>query len=385
MNNTRKFAIVLLFISIALSACSAQSPSTTSSPAEPPTETSVPTDAATSEPSATPTVALMDLEIVEWFEHVVPNRVDPSNTDTVVEVLIHNPNDFPVRVNRDGAEIRFLNAAGEVVSTANPFFWYIWQGEWMTPGQTAALSTGACFYSCGLETQEWESLELTAPLEIATGPAYTEDVEFTAEFVLLEEVLHGYEGPGVATTLANTSDQVLESIATLVFAYDDSGRFVGTASFGNAVVSFREDIETQRRGIQPGDTASGFEVSEVNYMGNERLTYEVQAIGLIAAVAPTPGAPEGTPSADWHGVPIMPGATNGGEDDSGGYTFSTQATVEEIVQFYETAIAELGFSLTTSGEQGGVTFLLFEKGPSQAIIGIFPAGDSNLVQLAVTP
>jgi hypothetical protein len=55
------------------------------------------------------------------------------------------------------------------------------------------------------------------------------------------------------------------------------------------------------------------------------------------------------------------------------------------VQFYEATIAELGFSLTTSGEQGGVTFLLFEKGPSQAIVGIFPAGDSNLVQLAVTP
>lgn len=202
MKTTNKFAALVFTTSLLLAACS--SPAAAPTSAAPSTETIVPTKTTPPELSATPTVALLDLEILEWFEHVVPNRVDPSNTDTVVEVLIHNPNNFPVHVNRDGAELRFLNAAGEVVSTANPFFWYIWQGEWMTPGQTAALSTGACFYSCGLETQEWESLELTAPLEVATGPAYTEDVDFTAEFVLLEEVLHGYEGPGVATTLANT-------------------------------------------------------------------------------------------------------------------------------------------------------------------------------------
>jgi hypothetical protein len=376
MTNKSEFAGLCLAISLALSACA--SPGESAPPAGAPTETEA-APIATLGTEPTPTVALLDLEILEWFEHVVPNRVDPSNTDTVVEVLIHNPNNFPVRVNRDGAELSFLNLAGEVVSTAKPFFWYIWQGEWMTPGQTAALSTGACFYSCGLETQEWESLELTAPLEIATGPAYTGDVEFTAEFVLLEEVLHGYEGPGVATTLANTSNQVLESIATLVFAYDANGRFVGTAAFGNAVASFTENI-----GIQPGDTTSGFEVSEINYMGNERLTFEVQAIGIIAVAPPTPGAPEGTPSADWHGVPIMPGATNGGEADDG-YTFSTQASSEEIVQFYEAALAGLGYSLITSGEQSGVTFLFFESGSSQAVVAIMAQGESNLVQLVVTP
>lgn len=377
-NRALKFAKVLFVTSLFLSACS--SPTTGLTPAVPPTETTAPTDAATPEPSLTPTPALLDLEVLEWFEHENPNKANAEDTDTTVEILIHNPNDFHVRVMSEAVELRFLNAAGEVVYTnPNPSF-YVWKDGWMTPNQTAALSACVCFWNSGLETKEWESFELIAPLEVFTPPAYTTDVEYTAEFVLLEEVLHGYEGPGVATTLANNSDQVLEGIATLTLAYDSSGRFVGTASSGTAVVSFRDGGGS----IQPGDTASGFEVSEINYMGNERLTYEVQAIGIIATDAPTPGAPEGTPSADWHGIPIMPGATNGGEAEDG-YTFSIQASSEEIEQFYEAALEELGYSQTTSGEQSGMTFLFFENGSAQVVVAIMTMGGSNLVQLVVTP
>jgi hypothetical protein len=371
------FAIVLFLAGIFLSACSSPAPANTSSP---PTESTAPTETTTSEPSLTPTPTLLPLEIVDWYEHDNPNKANPEDTDTTIEVLIRNPNDVPIRIDQESVELRFVNSAGEVVYTnPNPFF-YIWQGEWMTANQTAAISACVCFWNSGLETKEWETLELVAPLEIMTPPAYTTDVEFTAEFVLLEEVLHGYSGPGVATTLSNTSDQVLESIATLVLAYDVRGRFVGTAMFGNAVASFTED-----KALQPGDSASGFEVSQIDYLGKERLTYEAQAIGIIAAGAPTPqSVPEGTPAADWQGVPIMPGAVNGGEAE-GGYRFSTQAMIEEITQFYDAALADLGYSLTTSGEEGGITFLLFGKGSSQAIVGIFPSGDSNLVQITVTP
>jgi hypothetical protein len=376
MKSMFKSAVSIFLASLLLAACS--SPAATSAPASTDTESLPPTATLSPEPSLTPTQAIADLEILEWYEHAIPNLVDPSITDTQVEVLIRNPNDFPVRLIRDGVELRFLNADGEVVYSNPGAFWYIWEGEWMTPGQTAALSACVCFQTQGLEKREWESLELTAPLEVATGLAYTTDVEFTAEFVLLEEVLHGYSGPGVATTLANTSDQVLESIATLVFAYDASGRYVGMATFGNAVASFTEDI-----GLQPGDTANGFEVSEINYLGNERLTYEVDAIGIIAQGVPT-AEPLGEPAADWQGIPIMPGAISGGEVTDG-YEFTSQATVDEITQFYEAAIAELGFSLTTSGSEAGVTFLLFQKGSSQAIVGIFPAGDINRVQISVTP
>ncbi|MEX1071881.1 MAG: hypothetical protein WEC37_04570 [Anaerolineales bacterium] len=373
----------LLLAAFVLAACGApgavaSEPSATPGP---PTETALPS--ATATPEASPTPALLDLEILEWFEHPIANLVDPSSGVTNVEVLIRNPNDFHVSIG-ENAELRFLNSAGEVVYTNPSPTFYIWPGVWMTPGQTAALQVCMCLESEGSERPEWESLELIAPLEITNPPAYTTDVEVTAEFVLLEEVLHGYSGPGVDVTLTNTSDQVLEAIAKLVFAYDASGRYVGMASYGSAVVSFREDIETQQRGIQPGDTAHGFEDSEIDYLGNERLTYEVAAIGIIATATPTPGVPEGTPSADWQGVPIMPGAISGGEEE-GGYRFSTQATIEEITQFYEAAITELGYSLTTSGEQSGITFLFFEQGSSQAIVAIFPAGELNFVQISVTP
>jgi hypothetical protein len=378
MNTPRPLALLIVALTLAACATPAPTPTGTSTIAPPPAATATPLSTATvtasPEPSLTPTPALLDLEIVEWYEHSIPNLVDPSSGVTNVEVLIRNPNDVPVRIDRDKAELRFVNSAGEVVyANPSPFF-YIWEGEWMTPNQTAALQACMCFESQGLARPEWESLELVAPLEITT-PSYTPDVEVTAEFVLLEEVLHGYSGPGVATTLTNTSDQVLESISTLVFARDASGRYVGMASFGNAVVSFTEDI-----GIQPGDTASGFEVSQIDYLGNERLTYEVAAIGILAQGVST-DEPLGEPTTEWQGIPIMPGAISGGETDDG-YEFTTQATIDEIAQFYEVALAAQGYSLTTTGEEAGVTFLLFQKGSTQAIVGILPVGGIHRVQIS---
>lgn len=272
MRSAQAIRHVILGAAIALASCSAPAVSTPQSSTEAPASTA--TTAFTNTPEPSPTAALLPLEIIEWYEHSIANLVDPSSGVTNVEVLIRNPNDSHVSVDRENSELRFLNSAGEVVYTnPNPFF-YIWQGEWMQPNQTAALQVCMCFE--GTEKPEWETLELIASPE-AIEPDYTTDVEFTAEFVLLEEVLHGYSGPGVATTLANTSDLVLESIPTLVLAYDASGRYVGMATFGNAVASFTEDI-----GIQPGETASGFAVSDIDYLGNERLTFEVQAIGIPA-------------------------------------------------------------------------------------------------------
>ena len=375
---TRRPTALSLALALGLVACgapaAAPTPSATGTPPPAATETqaSTPTVTASPEPSLTPTPALLDLEIVEWYEHAIHNLADPSSTVTNVEVLIHNPNDFPVSIDRDNAELRFVNSAGEVVYTnPNPFF-YIWQGEWMTPNQTAALQACMCFESQGLERPEWESLELIAPLEI-TNRAYTLDVEVTAEFVLLEEVLHGYSGPAVANTLTNTSGQVLKSISTLVFARDASGRYVGMASFGNAVVSFTEDI-----GIQPGDTASGFEVSEIDYLGNERLTYEVAAIGIPAQAAAATEElawPTGGPAGEWQGIPIMPDAI-GAEVFPDEYQFATQADLDDIVRFYETELSSLGFEFElTIDDNERSARLAFRRGGTTGEISIAPYTD----------
>ncbi len=75
---------------------------------------------------------------MEWAEYPYANLADPQNTDTRVEILVRNPNEFPVRVNTDEVELRLLNAAGEIVYTnPNPTF-YIWEGSWILEGETVA-------------------------------------------------------------------------------------------------------------------------------------------------------------------------------------------------------------------------------------------------------
>jgi hypothetical protein len=283
MKNTYVLAGALSLLVLAIMACStpglvAPGPGAeTRTPAASATETPVPSATAIPEPTFTPTPAILDLEIVEWSEWPYASPADPANTDTHVEVLIRNPNDFPVRVNSDEDELRFVNAAGEVVYTNPSSVFYIWEGDWMLPGETAALSACVCFWTSGVEKQDWESLELVAPLEIATNLTYTLDVEMTlGEFFNLADAHLGGNSLGAWTTLTNTSDQVLESIPMRVLARDANGRYVGVAMFGDAVASFTENI-----GIQPGDTATGVVPSDIDYIDmNVPLNYEVAVIGI---------------------------------------------------------------------------------------------------------
>lgn len=281
MNNSRKWAALGFLAAFALAGCGAPGiePTVPADVTEPtPTATASPEPTATPEPSLTPTQAILDLEILEWSEFPFAHPADPSNTDTHVEVLIRNPNDFPVRIDLDADELRMVNAAGEVVYTNPSSFYYIWQPDsFMLPGETAALSACVCFQTSGLERQEFETLELVVPVEPATNLAYTLDVEVTlGEWFSLAEAHLGGSGLGAEITLTNTSDEVLESLPLRVLARDTNGRYIGIAHFGNAVISFTEDI-----GIQPGDTGSGIAVNEIEYFDGP-MTYEVNAIGILA-------------------------------------------------------------------------------------------------------
>ncbi len=392
------FSAILLCVGLTGSACSFATTITSQTQPELPTEppalteppaptdtpitiaTLAPTEAATAAPSATPTATLKNLEILEWSEFPYAHPADSANTDTHVEVLIRNPNDVPVRVLGDGVELRFLNTSRAVVyANPNPVF-YIWEGSWLLPGETAALSACVCFWTSGIDRQEWATLELVAPLEIAVDLAYTFDVDVTlSEFFSLAEAHLGGSGTGARITLTNTSGAVLESIPLFVFARDLNGRYIGMATYGNAVASFADNI-----GIQPGDTATGVVVNEIEYF-DEPMTYEVRALGIPASSATTArSTPAGTPVADWRGVPIMPGALTGEPVDDG-YQFVTQASIAEITQFYETTLAEQGYALTLSGEEAGITFVVFEKDSMTVVVGITPAAERNLVQIAVTP
>jgi hypothetical protein len=284
MKRPRMPLALLLSVALSLAACGAPpvAPAdlTTGTPAVAATDTTAvtPTDSPTPQPSPTATeLPLLDLEIVEWSEFPYAHPADPNNTDTHVEVLIRNPNDVPVRIDQDGVDLRFVNAAGEVVfSNENPFF-YVWEGSWMLPGETAALSACVCFSTSGVERQEWDTLSLVVPVATATDITYTRDVEVVlGEWFSLAEAHLGGSGLGAELSLTNTSDQVLESIPLRVLARDATGRYIGIATFGDAVASFTEEVN-----IQPGDTANGVVVSEIEYF-NKPMTYEVNAIGILA-------------------------------------------------------------------------------------------------------
>jgi hypothetical protein len=383
--NTRKPAAVLFSLALSLVACgapaAAPTPSATSTPPQAAIEipASTPTATASPEPSPTPTPALLDLEIVEWFEHAIPNLADPTITDTNVEILVHNPNDLPVSVNTDEMEVRLLNAAGEVVYTNGSAYFSLWQGSWMLAGESTGFKICACFQSTGLETQEWESLELVAPLEPATDRAYTTDVEVTlGEPFSLAEAHLGGSGTGIPITMRNTSDQPLESIPMRVIARDASGRYIGMPAFGNSVVSFIEDIS-----IQPGDSLQGVLDSDIDYFAGP-LTYEVAAIGIPAQGAAATeefALPSGTPLGEWEGIPIMPGAISGDPID-GGYQFTVQATLDEVVLFYDTELANLGYE-TTVDETVGYSTVSFNNGSTNGVIVIAPLGGITGVAITI--
>jgi hypothetical protein len=314
-------------------------------------------------------VALVDLEIVEWYEHAIPNLVDPSITDTHIEILVRNPNDIPVYVDTDEFEFRLLNAAGEVVFTNSTAYFSLWEGSWMLAGESTGFQICACFESSGGEKQDWESIQMVAPIEPATGVIFTMDVEvILGEPFSLAEAHLGGSGTGIPITMTNTSDQALKSIPMRVIARDADGRYIGMPGFGNSVASFTEDIS-----IQPGDTLDGVLDSEIDYF-DEPLTYEVVAIGIPASSAATEeiDLPSGTPLTDWEGIPIMPGAISGEVSAEDIYQFTTQATVDEIASYYETELASLGYQLAGSDDQGGYMQLSFSNGTAMVLVFIAP-------------
>ncbi len=256
-----------------------EAPSPTATPEPSPTATLVPAPTATLLPSPTATPAISQLKIEEWAEYPYANLADPQNTDTRVEILVRNPNDFPVRVNLDEVELRLLNAAGEIVYTnPNPTF-YIWEGSWILGGETAAITACLCFETDGVAKQEWESLELAAPLEVAPGLAYTTDVNVTlGEFFSLEEAHLGGDQLGAEIELVNTSAQVLESFEVRAIARDANGKYVGVAIYG----SFGDrDSSGNYVKIEPGTSGGGIIVSMIDYVDGP-LVYEVTAIGILA-------------------------------------------------------------------------------------------------------
>jgi hypothetical protein len=83
--------------------------------------------------------------------------------------------------------------------------------------------------------------------------------------------------------------------------------------------------------------------------------------------------PSGIPDQEWNGIPVMPAAING-EGDEHGYTFTVQASVQEIQGYYEAELAGIGASLFSAGEgsEKNSVLLIFLKGQELITVSIIP-------------
>lgn len=94
--------------------------------------------------------------------------------------------------------------------------------------------------------------------------------------------------------------------------------------------------------------------------------------------------PQGTPVAEWNGIPIMPQATAGQEFDSTTYSFKVGATAQEVQDFYNTQLTGLGWTKSFSMPGGAdAAVVSFEKDSTSLLITIARVEDSAVVLLSL--
>jgi hypothetical protein len=120
-----------------------------------------------------------------------------------------------------------------------------------------------------------------------------------------------------------------------------------------------------------------------------------ETLQALPSVAPTLEAlatvfgditnPQGTPSQEWQGIPIMPQATAGQEfSDNNTYSFKANVTSTEVQDFYNEQLTTLGwnqpFSIPVEAA-GGI--LTFQKDNSTLLITITASEGSVTVMLTL--
>ena len=99
--------------------------------------------------------------------------------------------------------------------------------------------------------------------------------------------------------------------------------------------------------------------------------------------APVLPMPTGKPSSEWEGFPIMSTAI-AGAGDSKGYSFTVNASADEIQKFYEKELAKLGWNMLASGQ--GTTnsvLLIFMKDTGTFSVSMIPQPDGTMYVLLV--
>jgi hypothetical protein len=93
--------------------------------------------------------------------------------------------------------------------------------------------------------------------------------------------------------------------------------------------------------------------------------------------------PSGKPASEWEGIPIMPNAIAGQGDDQG-YSFTINASSDEIQQFYEKELGKLGWNVFASGQgTTSAVLLIFMKDTIMLTVSILPQPDGIMYVLLV--
>jgi hypothetical protein len=89
-------------------------------------------------------------------------------------------------------------------------------------------------------------------------------------------------------------------------------------------------------------------------------------------------APSGKPSAEWEGIPVMPGAV-AAENDAKGYTYSVKASVDDVKNFYVQQLGQQGWQLLGGGQATtNSLIMIFTKGSDTVTVSAIPQSDGTL-------
>lgn len=262
MKDIRGYLVMLLLISLLITACNSTAASVTAPVAG---DTSLPTepepaitDTSTPAPTvaASPTTEKLELEVLQiqaWTDidgHVRTN------------VLVRNPYTFAVRP-RFGGRANLLNSAGELIRDRDLYFLDGISGGtgFLLPGETIAAN--ACFTceSTPLE-QEWSAVEFSSSIEETTGQwEYSTEVEATAN------VSFSGDSPifDVSGTVTNKSDLTLQRISMRVVVFDQQGNLVGAAEASAWEVPAGATVGVSGYGV--GQSPEGGVDTEVSALG----------------------------------------------------------------------------------------------------------------------
>jgi hypothetical protein len=270
MKNASRCVIVLLLMSLAVSACGPSAPTEAIPQVEaeastaPAVETATVTPAPTATPTAipvaasTPTTAKLKLEIVQsqtWTDR---------DGNVRVNVLVRNPYDFPVAP-AARARANLLNGAGQFMRDQALYFLDGISGGngFLLPGETVAAN--ACF-TCERTplTEEWSSVEILSSIEDASGSwDYSTEVEATVGNV-------SFDGDSpifwITGTVKNNSDSMLNRIFARVVVFDQEGNLVGAA-------------EASAWDVGPG-AAANIDGYGIGKAPDGPVNYEVTALGV---------------------------------------------------------------------------------------------------------